>query len=333
LTPVPVWDFEIDLTYIYGDLNQTNTAIQQFLDFYQRMHGAADDWLFYDPYDNNNAANASVIGYGDGVTTQFQVGRSLAATAFEPLQNVVPSIVKVAGGTVNPGPQVAGNQWYCGVENLLFYSQDFTQAAYWVGTSVGSVVGGISSIDGSSTADAITFNGTAGFIQQTLAPGTYAPGDRITFACWLKVPSSTLPIVIAIGANPGGNVISTLSATLTTNWQRFQVTGTVPPIGISSVYVYFGQGSVINGSVIHAWGAQVERWGTFSSYAVTTNNAPVYPRGLLTFTVAPALGAPITVGGDYYYRCHFLDDEFNDLEEFLWQLWELKALKFRSLLL
>jgi len=34
-----------------------------------------------------------------------------------------------------------------------------------------------------------------------------------------------------------------------------------------------------------------------------------------------------------YYRCRFLKDEWDDLEEFLYQIWSQKALNFRSVLL
>ncbi len=89
------------------------------------------------------------------------------------------------------------------------------------------------------------------------------------------------------------------------------------------------------GDFIYGWGAQLERSpiGNPTSYVLTTSTVPVVPRGMLTFAIAPAATATITASFSHYYRCHFLDDEFNDLSEFLYQLWELKALKFRSLLL
>ena len=335
LTPVPVWDFEIDLTYIYGDLNQTNTAIQQFLDFYQRMHGAADDWLFYDPYDNNNAANPSLLGYGDSVTTQFQIGRSLAGAGFEPLQNVIPSVVKIAGVTIPAGPQPSCNQWFCGIENWLAYSQDFSQSDFWSLTQFTDAHASIVAPDGTVSADALTNTGggagTNVIIQNFPVP-LFSPGDKVTFSVWLKVPSATLgPISIYI---INGSTNPQSSITVTTSWQRFSVS-TVVLQGSPVTFVQIGTGGMAfpAGQVLHIWGAQLERWASASSYVATTNNAPVFPRGLLTFAIPPASPTAITVGGDYYYRCHFLDDELNDLEQFLWQLWECKSLKFRSLIL
>lgn len=53
--------------------------------------------------------------------------------------------------------------------------------------------------------------------------------------------------------------------------------------------------------------------------------------GLLSFNKAPASGATITWSGIYYYRCRFADDT-QDFSQFLAQLYELKALKLRSVL-
>ena len=48
----PLWDFVMDFTYIRGDATGTNTAWQQLVNFYMAVQGAADTWLFLDPYDN-----------------------------------------------------------------------------------------------------------------------------------------------------------------------------------------------------------------------------------------------------------------------------------------
>jgi hypothetical protein len=55
--------------------------------------------------------------------------------------------------------------------------------------------------------------------------------------------------------------------------------------------------------------------------------------GTITFTTAPGAGVVISWIGQMYYRCRFLKDEWDDLEEFLYQIWSQKALNFRSVLL
>lgn len=54
--------------------------------------------------------------------------------------------------------------------------------------------------------------------------------------------------------------------------------------------------------------------------------------GTLTFDTAPPNTYPITWSGQFFYRCHFLDDFWQDLQEDWYQQWSLK-LKFRSVLL
>jgi len=73
---------------------------------------------------------AQPLGYGDGVTTQFQLGRSLRTGAFELMQNVFPTALYINGVSVPAAPQPSGNQWYCGLENLLLSSQNLTQSTW-----------------------------------------------------------------------------------------------------------------------------------------------------------------------------------------------------------
>jgi uncharacterized protein (TIGR02217 family) len=51
--------------------------------------------------------------------------------------------------------------------------------------------------------------------------------------------------------------------------------------------------------------------------------------GTLTFSTPPATGAVITADFSFYFRCRFVDDALS-FENFLYQLWSLKALKFLS---
>lgn len=273
-----------------------------------------------------------LIGYGDGTTTQFQVGRALnGAAPFEMMQNVFPTALFINGVQVPAGPQPSGNQWYCGLENLLNYSQDLSQSAYWIPQGCTIASPSITAPDGSSTANALTSSSTDGFVTQIfpVSQGVY------TFSVWLKVPSGTLNTYIHLRAVPlgiiGDFVIQPI--TVTTSWRRFSVTGTFPGFFSQALAFLFGNSTVPSGQVVHIWGAQLERWSSATSYVATTNNAPQFPRGLAKFTVAPGGGLPVTADFSYYYRCRFLDDALPDLQEFLYQYWELESLRFRSLLL
>jgi uncharacterized protein (TIGR02217 family) len=54
--------------------------------------------------------------------------------------------------------------------------------------------------------------------------------------------------------------------------------------------------------------------------------------GIVTFTGPPANGVIVTVDFSYYFRCRFTDDSA-EFENFMYQLWQMKQLKFQSVLL
>ncbi len=62
-----------------------------------------------------------------------------------------------------------------------------------------------------------------------------------------------------------------------------------------------------------------------SSYSVNASN------GILTFTAAPGSGVVVTADFSYYFRVRFADDAAS-FENFMYQLWRLKQIKFISVL-
>jgi uncharacterized protein (TIGR02217 family) len=52
--------------------------------------------------------------------------------------------------------------------------------------------------------------------------------------------------------------------------------------------------------------------------------------GIVTFTSAPGSGDVLTWTGNFYFRVRFTDDHI-DLEEFLYQFWEMKQMKLTSI--
>lgn len=57
----------------------------------------------------------------------------------------------------------------------------------------------------------------------------------------------------------------------------------------------------------------------------------VSPTGIVTFGSAPANGTSITWTGTFYFPCHFTDDSI-DLQNIMYQIFQLQQLKFESLL-
>lgn len=67
----------------------------------------------------------------------------------------------------------------------------------------------------------------------------------------------------------------------------------------------------------------------------TTNYTGPDQYGTITFTSGhiPGGGTNITWTGQFYYRCHFLEDSWDALEADFPTLWKMDGLKFRSVLL
>jgi len=82
-------------------LDQARQEYQQLLGFFNRVGGTFDDWLF-DDVDDNTCVD-QLIGVADGVTTQFQLGRTLGGF-IEPLYGGVNgvAVVKVSGSVWTP---------------------------------------------------------------------------------------------------------------------------------------------------------------------------------------------------------------------------------------
>lgn len=55
--------------------------------------------------------------------------------------------------------------------------------------------------------------------------------------------------------------------------------------------------------------------------------------GTITFVVAPPAAQTISWIGQFYFRCHFLEDKWQDLEEDYFQIWKMDGMKFESVLL
>lgn len=91
----PLWHYEVAYDMLRSD--NVNLELQALLNFYNARQGPNDTWLFNDPDDNT--VTTMPFGTGDGVTTQFQLYRTLTAGGFpEPVSapNVVSQIRKAA---------------------------------------------------------------------------------------------------------------------------------------------------------------------------------------------------------------------------------------------
>ena len=72
--------------------------------------------------------------------------------------------------------------------------------------------------------------------------------------------------------------------------------------------------------------------------ASTINGTPTEdfvlgPTGVVTFIDPPASDAVLGWSGNFLYRCRFVDDELSTLNMWLPEIWELKGLKFVSVII
>lgn len=86
----PVWQFR--LPYEVLRANASLTELQQLVGFYNQRNGRYDDFLYLDP--RENTATTQPIGTGDGVTTAWELLRSLGSFS-EPVGGVASGSLQV----------------------------------------------------------------------------------------------------------------------------------------------------------------------------------------------------------------------------------------------
>lgn len=163
-------------------------------------------------------------------------------------------------------------------ENLILHSRDFSNAA-WIKTAVTVTPNAVTAPDGTLTADELESTGADGFVRQTIAVTANEDG---TFAIWLRANSNTtLRIII----QDVGVIDYTDDITVTTKWQRFNVSGNISS-GSAQVFIG-GNGTFTTGEIIYAWQGQGEE-SSFPTSDIFTDGSPV-TRNADSHTV-PSLG-------------------------------------------
>jgi uncharacterized protein (TIGR02217 family) len=97
--------------------------------------------------------------------------------------------------------------------------------------------------------------------------------------------------------------------------------------GISTQFQLFRTfGNVYEPVLAPYGGVTVYKGGTMLT---PTTDFTVSNLGLVTFTVAPVLGAALTWTGTFYWICRFLDDQI-EFENFMNNYWMCKKILFKS---
>ena len=162
---------------------------------------------------------------------------------------------------------VSGGAW----GNLLLYSEQFDNAGFWGVGNATVTANAATDPNGGTTADAVTYSlaGTGALIFQTVNPPIPVANQTFTFSCWVKTPSGTNSANLLIEDQAGAVIVNT-TFSITSNWQRFSVTGTMGPSATRVVvFVY----NLATAGTLHLWGAQLENSSSMSSYTQTTSTA------------------------------------------------------------
>ena len=150
--------------------------------------------------------------------------------------------------------------------NLALYSEQLDNAAWTAQDGAAVTANAIVSPDLTTTADKIDFSTDInGIVAQSVA-ATASPTGTFTFSIWLKADSPQV-IIIRIG----NNINSQSTINVTTDWKKFEVTGT--GTGSQSLSSPQLRNSSASAKTVYAWGAQYEETPISTSYIKTESAA------------------------------------------------------------
>jgi hypothetical protein len=255
------WSAKIDMPFL------TRAQAAPWLAFLAALNGRSGTFLFGDP--TIAAPLGNPVGWA--VNGSGQTGKTLVCSS--------------SSGTLK-----AGDYFQIGGENRLLWSQAFDNVAWILNQVTRPTADTIVDPAGNTTAEAILPTGSptdCWIAENTVQTG----GQTLTFSVWLRVPSGTKTINIAMGETAGA--LTTHSCALTTAWQRFSVTRTMLQTNILSCFI--GGGLSWTAGEVDAWGAQLEPGPTMSlDYFATTATVQASNRRL-HMSLGDATGNPCTL--------------------------------------
>jgi RHS repeat-associated protein len=156
------------------------------------------------------------------------------------------------------------------VTNFAPYSQRFSS---WTNSQGSAVDNSAVAPDGTNTASTLIANAgaTDNFVVSVIANPAPFSGVAVTGSVWLRVPSGNPQVLLTFYEtnSNGAYVTGAQTITLSSTWQRFQVSGTTQSMLNYLDFQIGGANSFTNGQVIYAWGAQVELAAQAGPYVAT----------------------------------------------------------------
>lgn len=347
----PQWKYELTFDLLRSD--QATQEWQQVLGLYNQMRGSSRVFAFNDLADNT--ASQQAFGVGDGVTTSFQLVRSLGGFAepvFAPTQVTVQKSDWQGLTGVSSGSRT----------NLIPTS--IPQGGAWSAAGVLSTVSKTAP-DGASTCTEFTeISGSSFDYVVETATIAVSAGQTYTQTIWaapLSVGSKRYLVAFFgvgwVGGNVGA-VFDVVLGTVTTSgagvtasmtpgtggWYRCVATAVVASgitstqavwrISASATDIYGSQtGDGVSGLYLDY--AQFELGAAGTSYIptsgadVTVTDFSVGTTGLVAFTSAPAAGTSLLWSGTFSWLCRFDDDQMEFQQDYS-AIWSLKSCKFTT---
>jgi hypothetical protein len=182
-------------------------------------------------------------------------------------------------------------------ENLLKYSQDWTNVGAWAKNGTATTGNNTTAPDGTTTADLIEVNTSGPF--RGIYQNAVVPASTVYTASIYVKKSNYDYIRLALDAHLGntfvvglanadvnisnGTVISSSGTTVTdvgNGWYRLTITATTPSSGADRVrlWVFFANSSgspndtIPSGLQVYLWGAQLEQRSSATAYTPTTSS-------------------------------------------------------------
>lgn len=161
----------------------------------------------------------------------------------------------------------AGDYIQLGATNMALRSQEINDAS-WVKSDVTITSNSVVAPDGTMTGDTLT-SGVGSDCNVVQFISARNQGEVYTFSIWLRISFGTQDISIGVYA---GNSWHSATATMTTTWQRFTVTG--KNVGPNGPHISIGRATPIPPSIaLYAWGAELNPGHDAGPYVATTSAA------------------------------------------------------------